>query len=63
MNSHFAKGIDKHLLIVHDNKGHNCVQIKTIQQPTLVLWGAKDLLIPLENATKFHNDLLTIRSV
>jgi pimeloyl-ACP methyl ester carboxylesterase len=38
-------------------------QIKTIQQPTLVLWGAKDLLIPLENATKFHNDLLTIRSV
>jgi pimeloyl-ACP methyl ester carboxylesterase len=32
-------------------------KIKTIQQPTLVLWGAKDLLIPLENATKFHNDL------
>jgi pimeloyl-ACP methyl ester carboxylesterase len=31
-------------------------KIKTIQQPTLVLWGAKDLLIPLENA-KFHNDL------
>jgi pimeloyl-ACP methyl ester carboxylesterase len=31
--------------------------IKKIQQPTLVLWGSDDLLIPVENATKFHNDL------
>jgi pimeloyl-ACP methyl ester carboxylesterase len=31
--------------------------IKYIQQPTLILWGAKDLLIPVENAYKFHEDL------
>ena len=31
--------------------------IKTIQQPTLVLWGEKDLLIPLEIAHRFHQDL------
>jgi pimeloyl-ACP methyl ester carboxylesterase len=31
--------------------------IKRIQQPTLILWGAKDLLIPVENANKFHKDL------
>lgn len=32
-------------------------KIRSIQQPTLVLWGAEDLLIPIENAIKFHNDL------
>jgi len=31
--------------------------IKNIEQPTLILWGAKDLLIPKENAYKFHKDL------
>jgi pimeloyl-ACP methyl ester carboxylesterase len=31
--------------------------IKTIQQPTLILWGANDLLIPVENAYKFQADL------
>jgi pimeloyl-ACP methyl ester carboxylesterase len=31
--------------------------IKTIPQPTLILWGANDLLIPVENAYKFHADL------
>lgn len=31
--------------------------IKHIQQPTLILWGAQDLLIPVENANKFHKDL------
>lgn len=31
--------------------------IKKIQQPTLVLWGAEDYLIPIENAYKFHEDL------
>jgi pimeloyl-ACP methyl ester carboxylesterase len=31
--------------------------IKHIQQPTLILWGARDLLIPVENANKFHKDL------
>ena len=28
-----------------------------IQQPTLVLWGAEDRLIPLEVAQQFHTDL------
>lgn len=32
-------------------------KIKYIQQPTLIIWGAKDLLIPVENASKFHEDL------
>jgi pimeloyl-ACP methyl ester carboxylesterase len=32
-------------------------QINTIQQPTLVLWGAQDLLVPLSNAHRFHKDL------
>lgn len=32
-------------------------KIKTIKQPTLILWGAEDLLIPVENAYKFQKDL------
>ncbi|QHI39097.1 2-hydroxymuconate semialdehyde hydrolase [Kordia antarctica] len=31
--------------------------IKNIKQPTLIVWGAKDLLIPVENAHRFHQDL------
>lgn len=31
--------------------------ISNIQQPTLILWGGNDLLIPVENAYKFHADL------
>lgn len=31
--------------------------IKNIQQPTLVLWGEQDLLIPTKSAYRFHNDL------
>lgn len=33
------------------------VFIKNIHQPTLILWGEQDLLIPIQNATRFHNDL------
>jgi pimeloyl-ACP methyl ester carboxylesterase len=33
------------------------VLIKTIQQPTLILWGEKDLLIPVQYAFRFQNDL------
>lgn len=33
------------------------INISHIQQPTLILWGAKDLLIPVENGYKFHSDL------
>jgi pimeloyl-ACP methyl ester carboxylesterase len=32
-------------------------QIKTIQQPTLILWGDQDNLIPVSNAYRFHEDL------
>lgn len=32
-------------------------KIKSIQQPTLILWGSEDLLIPVENAYKFQKDL------
>ena len=31
--------------------------VKTIQQPTLVMWGAEDLLFPVKSAYRFHNDL------
>lgn len=33
------------------------INIKNIKQPALILWGANDLLIPVENANKFHEDL------
>ncbi len=43
---------------------NNAPKIKSIQQPTLILWGANDLLIPVENAHLFHaalpNDSLVI---
>jgi pimeloyl-ACP methyl ester carboxylesterase len=32
-------------------------KINDISQPTLILWGANDLLIPLENAYKFQENL------
>ncbi len=39
------------------NDDNAYMNIPSIQQPTLVLWGKKDLLIPVENAQKFHRDL------
>ncbi|GGG49670.1 alpha/beta fold hydrolase [Bizionia arctica] len=35
----------------------NYKNINKIQQPTLILWGADDLLIPVDNAYKFQEDL------
>ena len=32
-------------------------RIKSIQQPTLVLWGEQDLLIPVSVAQRFHDEL------
>ncbi|MFT5886249.1 MAG: pimeloyl-ACP methyl ester carboxylesterase [Arcticibacterium sp.] len=32
-------------------------RVKNIQQSTLVLWGAKDYLIPVSEASRFHEDL------
>ncbi|WP_394123514.1 alpha/beta fold hydrolase [Psychrobacter nivimaris] len=33
------------------------LQIKQLDMPTLILWGAKDDLIPVENAALFHRDI------
>lgn len=38
-------------------KRNNYINISNIKQPTLILWGAADLLIPVENAYKFQNSL------
>jgi pimeloyl-ACP methyl ester carboxylesterase len=35
----------------------NYTNMKYIKQPTLIVWGAKDLLITKENAYKFHEYL------
>lgn len=33
-------------------------QIKTLQLPTLILWGARDRLIPVQNAVRFAADIV-----
>ncbi len=32
-------------------------QIKNIDKPTLIMWGDKDIIISVENAHKFHQDI------
>jgi pimeloyl-ACP methyl ester carboxylesterase len=32
-------------------------EIKEVKQPTLIIWGGKDRLIPLEYAERFHHDI------
>ncbi|MDG2432509.1 alpha/beta hydrolase [Flavobacterium sp.] len=44
-----------HFTVIKDSLAYK--KIKQISQPTLVLWGAEDLLIPVSNATKFHKDI------
>jgi pimeloyl-ACP methyl ester carboxylesterase len=39
-----------------DFKGSG-TRIKAIKQPTLILWGRRDLLIPVENAYHFERDI------
>jgi len=39
----------------NDTNAH--LKIKNIKQPTLVLWGEEDLLIPIEKAYLFHENL------
>ncbi|MDA7706921.1 MAG: alpha/beta hydrolase [Flavobacteriaceae bacterium] len=39
------------------NNSDTYKQIPSILQPTLILWGEQDLLIPVENAKLFHKDL------
>jgi pimeloyl-ACP methyl ester carboxylesterase len=41
--------------IKKDSIAHN--NIKLIEQRTLVLWGEQDLLIPMESAYQFHDDM------
>ena len=40
-----------------ENKRNAYKRIPDILQPTLILWGDQDLLIPVENAALFHRDL------
>jgi pimeloyl-ACP methyl ester carboxylesterase len=40
-----------------DEDLNTITEIKTINQPTLILWGEDDLLIPLANAERFHKEL------
>jgi pimeloyl-ACP methyl ester carboxylesterase len=42
-------------LKVSSNSNYN--NIKNIKQSTLILWGAEDLLIPVENAYKFQRSI------
>ncbi|NRD70750.1 alpha/beta hydrolase [Psychrobacter okhotskensis] len=43
-------------LLEMDNTA-NQAQIKQLDLPTLILWGAQDDLIPVENAKRFHRDI------
>jgi len=38
--------------------GRHAEDVKRVQQPTLILWGAKDHLIPPDHAQRFAHDLL-----
>jgi pimeloyl-ACP methyl ester carboxylesterase len=38
-------------------------QIKDIKQPTLIIWGGQDRLIPPDNAKRFHRDIAKSRLV
>ncbi|MCF8147370.1 MAG: alpha/beta hydrolase [Sulfuritalea sp.] len=38
-------------------------QIKGIKQPTLIIWGGQDRLIPPDNAQRFHRDIAKSRLV
>ena len=37
--------------------GGDDARVKTLTQPTLILWGGKDRLIPLDNAKQFAADI------
>jgi len=39
------------------NSSESYQRIASIEEPTLVLWGAQDALIPVEAAERFHRDL------
>jgi pimeloyl-ACP methyl ester carboxylesterase len=39
------------------NRTNTHASVKKIKQPTLIIWGNEDQLIPVENAYKFKNDI------
>jgi pimeloyl-ACP methyl ester carboxylesterase len=39
------------------NRTNTHASVKKIKQPTLIIWGNEDQLIPIENAYKFKNDI------
>jgi pimeloyl-ACP methyl ester carboxylesterase len=47
----FLNGLNRGL------KNDNYLKIKTLQMPTLIIWGEQDLLIPIDVAENFHRDL------
>lgn len=43
--------------------GDGATRIKTLRVPTLILWGARDRLIPPESGERFHRDIAGSRLV
>ncbi len=43
--------------------GADAARIPTIRQPTLILWGGRDRLIPVDNARRFAHDITGSRLV
>ena len=43
--------------------GADASRIATIRQPTLILWGGRDRLIPVDNARRFEHDIAGSRLV
>ena len=39
------------------NAGSDADNIRKVQEPTLIIWGAKDKLVPPEYAERFHQDI------
>ncbi len=37
--------------------GEGAPLIKTIKQPTLIIWGGRDRMIPVDHASRFHKDI------
>lgn len=57
-NMAIAKGNRKALLAIFKNGlEQEPDKIKTIQKPTLIIWGDKDGLIPVQNAYLFNKDI------
>jgi len=44
-------------LIVPPDAGSNALRFKDIDVPTLIIWGADDPALPVENAHRFHTDI------